>query len=260
MNKLNRILLVNDDGYSAEGIRILSEVAQALASEVWIVAPASDRSGAGNSFSFREPIRYEKINEKCYAVFGTPSDCVALALEHIMKEARPDLILSGINSGSNLGFETSLSGTVGAAMTGTLMGVRSIALSQYKLMDEKPDWTIAINECLSTLKTVLAWPRLENSCLNINFPDCKESNFKGIKIGRQGIGKVSGINVTEAIDPLGDNYFWLRVKHGREELIHDSELNHVLSGYVSVTPLSIDRTCDDGKHNLEFHIRQNSNS
>jgi 5'-nucleotidase len=255
MKKFNRILLVNDDGYSADGMKILAEVAHQLGNEVWIVAPLSDRSGASNSFSFKEPVRYEKIHERCFAILGTPSDCVAIALEHLLKETPPDLILSGINSGSNLGFESVLSGTVGAAMTGMLSGIRSVALSQYKLMDEQPDWTVASEMCLSTLETVLSWPAPKESCLNINFPNCNLSELKGIKVGVQSIGKVGGINVTEVKDPIGDSFFWLRVRHSRDDLINNSELNIVLDGHISVTPLALDRTHHDEKCQLTFYNR-----
>ena len=253
MKKYQRILLVNDDGYLSKGISILEKAARELAEEVWIVAPSSDRSGAGNSFSFREPIKVEQISQYKFAVFGTPSDCVALALETIMKDNQPDLILSGINSGSNLGFETVVSGTVGAAMTGALMGVRSIALSQYKLMEDSVDWSVSEALCLEVLQTVLSWPDTEGSCLNINFPNIAVDDVNGIKIGIQGVGKVGGINVTKVNDPLGDTFYWLRVRHSRNETITDSELNLILDGYVSVTPLGLDRTHLDNKCHYDFH-------
>ncbi|EMB6326968.1 5'/3'-nucleotidase SurE [Salmonella enterica subsp. enterica serovar Derby] len=124
---LQRILLVNDDGIDAPGIKLLERVAKQLADEVWVVAPATDKSGVANSVSLREPVRVEQRAERRYAVHGTPADCVTMAVRQLMKECPPQLILSGINNGSNIGFETVLSGTVGAAITGLLLGVPSVA-------------------------------------------------------------------------------------------------------------------------------------
>lgn len=145
---LQRILLVNDDGIDAPGIKLLEDVAQQLADEVWVVAPATDKSGVANSVSLREPVRVEPRGERRYAVHGTPADCVTMAVQHLMKEQLPQLILSGINNGSNIGFETVLSGTVGAAITGLLLGVPSVALSQDKRPEDAVNWRTAETFCL----------------------------------------------------------------------------------------------------------------
>ena len=127
---LSKVLLTNDDGFDAPGLRTLAEVAEELAEEVWIVAPNHDQSGTSHSLSLHTPLRVSHKDERRYSVSGTPGDCVVMAVRHLMMSGRPDLILSGINRGANLGIETVLSGTVGAAMTGLLLGIPSMALSQ----------------------------------------------------------------------------------------------------------------------------------
>src|SRR5260370_39773993 len=127
---LSKVLLTNDDGFDAPGLRTLAEVAEELAEEVWIVAPNHDQSGTSHSLSLHSPLRVSQKEERRYSVSGTPGDCVAMAVRHLMVSGRPDLILSGINRGANLGIETVFSGTGGAAMTGLLLGIPSMALSQ----------------------------------------------------------------------------------------------------------------------------------
>ncbi|MDN2609810.1 5'/3'-nucleotidase SurE [Klebsiella pneumoniae] len=127
----NTLLLTNDDGFDAPGLKILEKVCQRLAKEVWVVAPACDRSGTSQSLSLHTPLRFRQKGVHRYVVEGTPADCVAMAVRHLMIDSPPDFILSGINRGANIGNETIFSGTVGAAMTGVLLGFRAIALSQY---------------------------------------------------------------------------------------------------------------------------------
>ena len=125
-----RILLTNDDGYHAPGLKVLEAIAATLSDDIWVVAPADEQSGAGHSLTLSRPIRVRKHGEKRYAVAGTPTDAVMMALAKIMKDSPPDLILSGVNRGANLAEDVTYSGTVSAAMEGALAGVRSIALSQ----------------------------------------------------------------------------------------------------------------------------------
>jgi len=176
-----RILLANDDGFDAPGIRLLEQVAEQLADEVWIVAPATDKSGVSNSVSLREPVRIEPRGERRYAIHGTPADCVTVAIRHLMKENLPDVVLSGINSGSNIGFETILSGTVGAAITGVLLGIPSIALSQDKPQDVPPDWQCSESWCLKVLTHLAKTGLPATCCLSVNFPNVPAGQVKGIK-------------------------------------------------------------------------------
>ena len=237
-----RMLLINDDGLDAQGIQILEKVAKTFADEVWIVAPAVDQSGVSNSLSLREPVRVERRGDRKFAVHGTPADCVAVAVRHLMKHSPPDVLLSGINNGSNIGFETVLSGTVGAAMTGILMGVPAIALSQDRRPEEQPDWTVAEDYCIPVLKQLFALGLPDECCLNVNFPNLPHGQIKGIKLTRQGIGKVQGIAVSPTTDPHREEYYWLRVEHGVTTLPEHSEVQAIDSGYISVTPLTWERT------------------
>lgn len=240
-----RILLSNDDGIDAPGIKILERVAQQLADEIWVVAPATDKSGVSNSLSLREPVRVENRGARRYAVHGTPGDCVAVAIRHLMKDSPPDVLLSGINSGSNIGFETVLSGTVGAAITGVLLGIPSVAFSQDKRQEDQPDWQTAEAHCLPVLQQLIEVGLPAECCLNINFPNLPKGEVKGIKATRQGIGKVKGITVSPTADPHGEHYFWLRVEHGITDLPAHSEVSAVDEGYISVTPLTWERTSQD---------------
>lgn len=241
-NRFSRILLANDDGIDAPGIKLLEKVAEQLADEVWVVAPATDKSGVSNSVSLREPVRVEARGNRRFAVHGTPADCVAIAVRHLMKDSPPDVLLSGINSGSNIGFETVLSGTVGAAITGVLLGIPSVALSQDRRPEDLPDWRTAELHCLQVLKQLFDAGLPVDCCLNVNFPDMPEGKVKGVRITRQGIGKVNGLNITATSDPHGDEYLWVRVEHGITDLPEHSEVSAVASGYISVTPLTWERT------------------
>ncbi|HDV9413247.1 TPA: 5'/3'-nucleotidase SurE [Raoultella ornithinolytica] len=247
---LQRILLVNDDGIDAPGIKLLERVAKQLTDEVWIVAPATDKSGVANSVSLREPVRVEPRGERRFAVHGTPADCVTVAVRQLMKEQPPQLLLSGINNGSNIGFETVLSGTVGAAITGLLLGIPSVALSQDKRPEDAVNWRTAEAFCLPVVETLLRRGLPLDCCLSINFPDLPAEKIRGIKATRQGIGKVKGLQVVPTTDPHGENYFWIRVEHGVTTFPEHSEAGAVSEGYISVTPLMFERTAMECWHQL----------
>ncbi|MTH48391.1 5'/3'-nucleotidase SurE [Intestinirhabdus alba] len=239
---LQRVVLVNDDGIEAPGIKLLESVAQQLAEEVWVIAPATDKSGVANSVSLREPVRVEQRGEHRFAVHGTPADCVTMAVRQLMKDHPPQLLLSGINNGPNIGFETTLSGTVGGAITGVLLGVPSIALSQDKLPEAVANWGPAEAFCLPVLEKLIGQGVPTECCLNVNFPDVPVGAVRGIKATRQGMGKVKGLQVVPTTDPHGENYFWIRLEHGLSEFPEHSEAAAVSAGYISVTPLTYERT------------------
>ena len=139
----HRILVTNDDGIHAPGIELLESIARELSDDVWVVAPSEERSGAGHSVSLTTPIRMRCVGEKRYQISGTPTDCVLMALCEIMTDAPPSIVLSGINSGANLAEDVTYSGTCAAAMEGTLVGIRSIALSQVRANNGAVDFSIA---------------------------------------------------------------------------------------------------------------------
>src|SRR5687767_15346630 len=168
-----RILLTNDDGVNASGLKLLEEVASAFTDDLWIVAPAEEQSGTGHSLTLTRPVRLRRLGERHYAVAGTPTDAVLMALFHLMPDQRPDLIISGINRGANLAEDVTYSGTVSAAMEGALAGVRSIALSQVYAKEGLGDQVpFAAAEAWAgrVLKAVMDAPFAPGTLVNVNFP------------------------------------------------------------------------------------------
>jgi 5'-nucleotidase len=240
--KVPRVLLTNDDGIDAPGLAVLEAVAAELADEVWVVAPEHDQSGTSHSISLHSPLRVSRQGERRFGVIGTPGDCVVMAARHLMRAAPPTLVLSGINRGGNLGVETMFSGTVGAAMTGLLLGLPSIALSQTFSDRDNVRWDTARALAPGVIRQLLAIAHDAPTCLNVNFPDVDAAAAGPLSATRQGVGLVEGIEVLPQIDPRGLEYHWLRFQRGPRENAPDSETAVVASGRVSVTPLNFDRT------------------
>ncbi|WP_079229181.1 5'/3'-nucleotidase SurE [Pseudomonas putida] len=240
--KLGRILLTNDDGIDAPGLKVLEQVAAQLADEVWVVAPRADQSGTSHSLSLHAPLRVSEHGDKRFAVTGTPGDCVVMAVQHLLKDARPDLILSGVNRGANLGLETVFSGTVGAAMTGMLLGIRSIALSQAYSDRADVPWDNALTHAPKVLQALLSqdWP--SDACLNVNFPDCDPQATLPLKVTRQGAGPLNSMSVRKEVDPRGFDYHWIKLNNAREVDQPGTEMAELAAGHVTVTPLQFERT------------------
>ena len=168
-----RILLTNDDGVNARGMALLETVARELADDIWVVAPSEEQSGAGHSLTLTEPVRLRHHGEQRFSVTGTPTDAVMLALAHVMKDPPPDVILSGINRGANLGEDVTYSGTVSAAMEGALAGVRSIALSQgysREGMGDTVPFAAAEGWAERVLAPLLSFEMAPGTLINVNFP------------------------------------------------------------------------------------------
>src|ERR1700751_3676911 len=185
-----RMLLTNDDGVNARGLRLLETVARKFSDDVWIVAPTEEQSGAGHSLTLTTPVRLRRHDERRFSVTGTPTDAVMLALAHIMRDSPPDLVMSGINRGANLAEDVTYSGTVSAAMEGALAGVRSIALSQAYSREGMGD-TVPFAAAEVWAERVLA-PLVQldaapGTLININFPAMAADKVKGIRICRQGL-------------------------------------------------------------------------
>jgi 5'-nucleotidase len=242
---LGRVLLTNDDGISAPGLAVLEEVAATLAREVWVVAPELDQSGTSHSITLHSPLRINPQGERRFSVLGTPGDCVAMALRHIMLDAPPDLILSGINRGANLGVETVFSGTVGAAMTGMLLGVPSIALSQMFSKRDAVPWDTSRRFAADVIRRLLAAGWQRDACLNVNFPPVSADEAGPLQVTRQGAGLIGSIDVIARTDPRGKDYHWLQFRRSGLQNAPDSETAVVAAGGISVTPLQFERTNDD---------------
>ena len=243
-----RILLTNDDGLHARGLAVLEAVARTLSDDIWIVAPAEEQSGAGHSLTLTYPVRLRRHDDRRFSVTGTPTDAVMLALAEVMKDSPPDLILSGINRGANLGEDVTYSGTVSAAMEGALAGVRSIALSQSYPREGMAD-TVRFATAEAWAARVLA-PLVDvamapGSLININFPALRPEDVKGVRVCRQGIRDYGRLQITKRIDPRGYDYYWFGLGPMVETPGHSTDLEAVADGFVAVTPLHLDLTHED---------------
>lgn len=241
---VERVLLTNDDGIDAPGLAVLEAVARELAREVWVVAPEHDQSGTSHSISLHQPLRVSRQGERRFGIGGTPGDCVVMAVRHLMVQAPPGLVLSGVNRGANLGVETVFSGTVGAAMTGMLLGIRSIALSQAFTDREAVRWETARALAPGAIRRLLALGWSREACLNVNFPDVAPEAAGPLTLTRQGLGFVKRIDVLARTDPRGLDYHWLRFKRERRAEADDTETAAVAAGKIAVTPLQFERTAE----------------
>jgi 5'-nucleotidase len=240
-----RILITNDDGYHAPGLKVLEEIAAAFSDDIWVVAPAEEQSGAGHSLTLSRPIRVRQHGDKRYAVAGTPTDAVMMALARIMKDTPPDLILSGVNRGANLAEDVTYSGTVSAAMEGALAGVRSIALSQVYAREGMGD-TVPFEAASAwgqrVLRPLIDAPLAARTLVNINFPAGPADAVKGIRIASQGLRDYGRLKVDTRRDPRGYEYHWFSLGPVISTPAHATDLEAVADGYVAVTPLHLDLT------------------
>ena len=239
-----RILLTNDDGIHAPGLKVLEAIARQFSDDIWIVAPAEEQSGAGHSLTLTSPVRLRQYDERRFAVAGTPTDSVTMGLRKIMPAA-PDVILSGVNRGANLGDDVTYSGTVAAAIEGALAGIRSIALSQVYAKEGIGDavpFEAATGWGAKVIAPLLDAPFAPRTLMNVNFPPIHADAVKGIRVCRQGFHDYARGSVVEGTDPRGYKYFWFGL-HGIEHTSgHDTDLEAIDDGFVSVTPLQLDLT------------------
>ncbi|MEY2883613.1 MAG: 5/3-nucleotidase SurE [Pseudomonadota bacterium] len=239
-----RILVTNDDGISAPGLVALEAIAAELSDDVWVVAPAEEQSGAGHSLTLSQPVRLREISPRRFAVRGTPTDCVMLALGAVMQDRKPDLILSGVNRGGNLAEDVTYSGTVSAAMEGCLAGIRSIALSQVMAdyTAGMEDFSTATAHGAAVLRHVLGIPWPEGVLININFPPVPAAAVKGVRVTEQGFRDYGNIQLIKRTDPRGFDYYWHG--YGKEKAApgHETDLKAMHEACISVTPLHLDMT------------------
>jgi 5'-nucleotidase len=236
-----RILLSNDDGIDAPGIKVLERIARSLSKDVWTVAPEREQSGAGHSLTLRQPLRLRKLSSRRFAVDGTPTDAVLLAINHLLKERRPDLVLSGVNRGANLGEDVTYSGTVAACMEATLLGVPAIALSLAVPWNHKPHWSTpeALAPKLIAKLAKLGWPA--GVLMNVNFPDLPADEVVGIEFARQGRRKI-GDSLVAGTDPRGRPFWWIGDARTEKEVLPGTDLYAVRAKAVAVTPIDLNLT------------------
>lgn len=242
--KMLRILVTNDDGIHAPGLKVLEKIAHKLSRDVWVVAPEEEQSGSAHSLSLANPLRIRKMTARKYAVRGTPSDCVLMAVRHVMKDRQPDLILSGINRGQNIADDVTYSGTIAAAMEGTQLGIPSVALSQAFGFSGGANvkWSTAEHFAPEILTKLVkaGWP--EEILININFPDVPPGSVTGIEVTRQGKRDQSLVRVEERIDARNNPYYWLGFERILSNPPQGTDLRAIYEGRISITPLHMDLT------------------
>ncbi|WP_086736924.1 5'/3'-nucleotidase SurE [Erythrobacter colymbi] len=239
-----RILLTNDDGINAPGLKVLEEIARQFSDDIWVCAPSEEQSGAGHSLTLTRPVRLHKHGPRRFAVSGTPTDSVMMALREVMPEA-PDIILSGVNRGANLADDITYSGTVSAAIEGALAGVRSIAFSQVYAregMGDEVPFGAASAWGAKVLEKLIDAPMADRTLINVNFPAILADDVKGIRVVRQGFHDYARGTIVEGRDPRGYRYFWFGLDQIEHTLDHGTDLEAIEEGYVAVTPLQLDLT------------------
>ena len=237
-----RVLLVNDDGIFSPGLKSLKNIAKNITKDIWTVAPDTEQSAASHALTLHHPLRLHRINTRTWSVTGTPTDCVYLALHNILRERKPDLILSGVNRGSNIGDDITYSGTIAAAMEATLCGIPSIAFSQMDNGDNAIKWKTAEHWGEKIIQAVLQEGWYSNVLINVNFPNLPASKVKGIRVSKQDEQHIGG-HFENRIDPRGNNYYWIGLdKIERRELVKGTDVWALENGFVSVTPLHLNLT------------------
>ena len=252
-----RILVTNDDGIRAEGLAVLETIARALSDDVWVCAPEAEQSGASRSLTLTEPLRVRRLDDRRFAVLGTPTDCVMLAIQHLIEGERPDLVLSGVNRGLNAGEDVSMSGTVAGAIEGMALGVPAIALSQmmrYSKADEAAPYAVAaaFGPGLVSRLVRLGWPG--DVILNINFPAAEPSRVSEVEVTRQGFRNIRTRFAELRTDLRGRDYYWLGYRNEPSQPPAGTDLRAAYDGRISVTPLHIDLTHMETVHALKAAV------
>jgi 5'-nucleotidase len=253
-----RILVTNDDGIEAPGLSVLQQVALELSDDVWVTAPETEQSGAAHSLTLHEPLRLRKLAERTYAVKGTPTDCVIMAVRHILADKGPDLVLSGVNRGQNTADDVTYSGTIAGAIEGALLGVPSIALSlAYDYENPvKIKWETPIRHGAGLVRRLLAagWP--SHVLLNVNFPDREPDDVRGVSVTEQGVRAQDMLRIEDRLDTRGAPYYWLGFYKRSAPPEKGTDLWAIAEGLISVTPLTLDlthrETCGKLKESLDI--------
>ena len=247
-----RILITNDDGINAPGLKVLTAIAKDVAGpdgEVWTVAPAFEQSGVGHCISYTHPTMIAELGPQRFAAEGSPADCVIAGLYHVLKDTPPDLILSGVNRGNNAAENTLYSGTVGACIEGALQGVRSIALSQFYGPENAhldDPFEAAAAHGAATVRALLAESLWDDQdyipFYNVNFPPVPAAKVKGLQATTQGFRLNTRFRAEAQTSPTGRQFLWVRGGPQHEPTAPGSDAAANLDGYISVTPMRADLT------------------
>lgn len=250
-----RILITNDDGINAPGLRVLEDIATEIAGpdgEVWVVAPAFEQSGVGHCISYTHPTMLIQLATRRFAAEGSPADCVLAGLHEVMKDTPPDLVLSGVNRGNNSAENVLYSGTIGAAMEAALQGLPAIALSQFYGPENNAldnPFEASVGHGVDTVRRLLRhglWDDRDYRIFyNVNFPPVASANVKGLKVAAQGYRRDTSFSTEPHISPSGRMFLWVKggPQHVPTDPGTDAAVN--LDGYISVTPLQADLTAHD---------------
>lgn len=239
-----RILVTNDDGIHSPGLAVAEKIARTLSDDVWVVAPENEQSGASHSLTLTSPLRLRMVGERRFAVSGTPTDCVMMACLHILKDQPPDLILSGVNWGSNLADDVTYSGTIAGAMEGCALGIASIAMSQcYDEVDRQTiDWSAGEAHGADTVAALVkaGWPA--GTLINVNFPACPADQVKGRKVVPQGKYDLQSTEIEERTDARQRAYYWIGLRRRKATPPAQSDVGAVYDNHIAVTPLHLNLT------------------
>ncbi len=249
-----QILLTNDDGIHAPGLAVLESIARELSDDLVVVAPESDQSGVAHSLSLSDPLRLREISPRHYAVKGTPTDCVIMAVRKIMADRPPELVLSGVNRGQNVAEDVTYSGTIAGAMEGAMLGIPSIALSQaYNGAQGRAaiEWDATEAHAVPLIRKILSAGVASGGLVNINFPACRPDEVAGVAFTRQGQRNAELMRVEERRDGRGLPYYWLMFLRGEIRFEDGTDLAALARRKISVTPLRLDLTDDDSRMRLE---------
>lgn len=239
------ILLSNDDGYLAPGLRVLAEALSKLHT-ISVVAPDRNRSGASNSLTLERPLRANVADNGFTCVNGTPTDCVHLAITGLL-ESEPDIVISGINDGANMGDDVLYSGTVAAAMEGRFLGLPAIAVSMGSYTPEH--FESAAKAIVQIVEQLQQQPLKQDSILNVNVPDLPWHEIKGIKATRLG-NRHKSEGVIKQTDPRGEAVYWVGPPGKTQDAGEGTDFHAIEGGFISITPLQIDLTRYDSLNGL----------
>jgi 5'-nucleotidase len=239
-----RILVTNDDGIHAPGLAVAEKIARSLSDDVWVVAPETEQSGASHSLTLTLPLRLRQISAKRFAVSGTPTDCVMMAALHILKDEPPELILSGVNWGSNMADDVTYSGTIAGAMEGCALGIPAVAMSQESDDESREviDWSPGEVHGPALVRRLIetGWPK--GTLINVNFPGCPAAQVAGVALVPQGQYDLQSTEIEERRDARNRPYYWVGLRRRRAEPTADSDLGAVYANKIAVTPLHLNLT------------------
>jgi 5'-nucleotidase len=239
------ILITNDDGIHAPGLQVLERIAEAMgATTVTVVAPETDQSGVAHSLSLNDPLRLREVSPGHFAVQGTPTDCVIMAVHKILEGRRPDLVLSGVNAGHNVAEDVTYSGTVAGAMEAAILGIPAVALSQSFPpggRDAIP-WDNVETHAPGVLRRILDLGIAPSTLININFPRCSAADVKGVSICSQGKRDAALLRIEERLDGRHRPYYWIGFQRQTSEPAAGSDLAALAADRIAVTPLLVDLT------------------